>query len=389
MQIELTAKAEQFERLAQKTLDERGICLMTIDARTERYVTNDCFDGLSRGDAMPEAVATATEAQPAEYWSHENPGMGAHRYLSSLAHKKRAGHPASAAREARRIFGGLLEIHRLGNEIEPGFICKPYGGRPSRETSIDELFGHSIALWIYHREFASDQEKRRIAAQCVETARWIVRHDFQYTYFGTRDFLYRWNKPIDHRTPMLKSPMFLHLAGCFAGALDMEHLGAAMTLRGREVLAWREAADGGACAAGGRRIRDEFGCELHNIYQWQAAACVYGEAIPFMRDELDWKRFVVESYEAIRELYLEGRSPLPKARLIALNVGMEAEKLMPGTVSARDAVRELIEIEKTDLGCSGWNAKSRNKGKGVLLDVQALYHWLEAYWRGVCLGWWK
>ncbi|MBI4026868.1 MAG: hypothetical protein HY360_17925 [Verrucomicrobia bacterium] len=382
----LKAKMTCFERLARKTLDGRGICLLTIDGETEEPVTDSFFRGMDRIQAMAghEFMAAQPDVKPAEYWSYENPGMSAHRYLSALAHKKQAGYPAEAAVEARRVFEGLLEAHRLGGQIEHGLICKPYGLRPSMETSIDELFGHSMALWIYHHHFATETERQAIAAQCVKTAEWVLRHNFQYVYFGKPKHLYRWDRPLAHRTPMLKVPMFFHLAGQLAGESALAHLGAAMTLRGRDILDWRDPTDG--------HWRTEFGCERHNLYQWQSAAAVCSEFALFLKNHFDWRRFIVESYEATQALYLKNENAAPASRLVGLNVGMEAEKHAANTIAYEEAARHLAGIEKIMMSLKDGMEPGADDKKHAFLDrllsAHSLYHWLEAYWRGACFGWW-
>ena len=87
--------------------------------------------------------------------------------------------------QARRAFRSLDLIYRMGEAAgKPGWMCKPYGFRPSPQTSGDQYLDACWGLWTFHR-IASAEERRRIEQMFISFADYWRNADYVLSYFGS------------------------------------------------------------------------------------------------------------------------------------------------------------------------------------------------------------
>jgi hypothetical protein len=86
----------------------------------------------------------------------------------------------------RRTLAALKYIYMLGVEKgEPGFLCKPYGGKYSNQTSLDQVQCVTWGLAAY-RPLAPPADVADIDRMTGDFARFLMRHDYYPPsgYFG-------------------------------------------------------------------------------------------------------------------------------------------------------------------------------------------------------------
>ena len=187
---ELRAKAERLHQvLEEQFYDAQGLMYAYLDARTRKPFT-------------PEAIAgyplKFPGAPPLEQWfSHENTPMVVGNYLSALAARARVEPGGETDAMLERAMGCVREVSRLGASVrEPGWLCKPYGGKASHESTNDQYGGVIAGL----RELARlapgtippplRDEARRLALALCD---YWVRHDYVCSYCGKLN--HRWMGP--------------------------------------------------------------------------------------------------------------------------------------------------------------------------------------------------
>ena len=73
-------------------------------------------------------------------------------YLAALSWQYRCTADPLALRRCRRTLRALKTVYDLGAQaMEPGFLCKPYGGKASNQTSPDQLQCVASGLDAYRR----------------------------------------------------------------------------------------------------------------------------------------------------------------------------------------------------------------------------------------------
>lgn len=104
-------------------------------------------------------------------------------FLWSQALRYQATGDETAMRYARRAFGSLEKIFELGaSHDKPGFMCKPWGWKPSSGTSPDQYICLMHGLWAF-RPFASHAERKRIDRMLPLMADWWRSRNYTLIYF--------------------------------------------------------------------------------------------------------------------------------------------------------------------------------------------------------------
>ena len=123
-----------------------GLRLSTADRRR-----------LRRGLPAPATCTEESEAElglpPMHVWrAWEDTAADTGFYLAALSWQYRCTGDPLALRRCRRTLRALKTIYDLGAQaVEPGFLCKPYGGKASNQTSPDQLQCVSSGLDAYRR----------------------------------------------------------------------------------------------------------------------------------------------------------------------------------------------------------------------------------------------
>ena len=122
---------------------------------------------------------------PWDYLHGENSIATAGSYLHAQSLRFQATRSRAAWGEARRAFHALQLIYSMGVEQgKPGFMSKPYGFRPSVQTSGDQYFYAMHGLLAFH-EIATPDERALIERMVCDFADYWKSVDYVLSYFGT------------------------------------------------------------------------------------------------------------------------------------------------------------------------------------------------------------
>jgi hypothetical protein len=121
---------------------------------------------------------------PHDYLHGENSITQSGVYLASQAYRYKATKSPKALAQARRAFESLDLIYRMGEKDgKPGWMGKPYGFRPSVQTSGDQYLHASWGLFTYHG-IAPAPHRKRIEEMVIGFADYWRNADYVLSYFG-------------------------------------------------------------------------------------------------------------------------------------------------------------------------------------------------------------
>lgn len=178
----LAGVAEQAEHLIENCFrDEKGVIRSAIGRDLKPLGASGKLDdpGVS-GDFLRFDGCPLRE----DFISYENSGMVMGAYLVAMTEKFRKTGEASARDRARRTFQGIRTVYRASQSVARGFFCKPWGGRPSRETSSDQYVYVMNGLDRYCA-IADETERREIALMIGDMARFWIDRGYRYLYYGS------------------------------------------------------------------------------------------------------------------------------------------------------------------------------------------------------------
>lgn len=140
------------------------------------------FDGMIGMDAT---VGKFQLDSPADYLHCENSISASGLYLAAQSLRYRATSDKKAMQQAEKAFHSLDLIYMMGEQAgKPGWMGKPYGFKPSNQTSGDQYLDACWGLWNYH-QIASAEHKQRIEQMLVSFADYWRGVDYVITYFGS------------------------------------------------------------------------------------------------------------------------------------------------------------------------------------------------------------
>ncbi len=140
-----------------------------------------------------------------EWTSHENCGMVNGAYLSALVWRHRCLGDSASRAKADCVYAALRDLYDACQDVEEGYFCKPYGDRVTVETSSDQYLYVICALDSYH-SLARPSDRKKISGMVVSMAKWWMRRNYSYPYFG---------KPLSW--PLERFPVFAWLAYKYSG----------------------------------------------------------------------------------------------------------------------------------------------------------------------------
>lgn len=121
----------------------------------------------------------------ADYLHGENSITASGLYLAAQSFRYRATTDERAMHQAAKAFNSLDIIYRMGEEAgKPGWMGKPYGFRPSGQTSGDQYLDACYGLWNYH-QIAPATHKKRIEEMLIGFADYWRNADYMISYFGS------------------------------------------------------------------------------------------------------------------------------------------------------------------------------------------------------------
>ena len=175
--LEDRARATQ-NMIEEHFFDERGWLMECLNMHTMKPYGRD---------ELPEGAAGYSDDDPnpataAERKTYEDTMFCTGLYLWSLTEQ----HAATGNEEpkiiADRIFDDLQPLIAMNDEIEKGYIGKPWGGRPRRRTTLDQTFYFTFGLNRY-TEMADATRKKRVGEIVAANVDWWMGRDycdFQY-----------------------------------------------------------------------------------------------------------------------------------------------------------------------------------------------------------------
>lgn len=147
---ELERKAFRFQAIVEeKTLQKEGMIPMFVRADDYELPTAEDYAGAYRHRHLLGKTEKEIGIAPMHVWrAWENTATDTAYYLGAMAYQYRCTGSEEALSICRRTLGALKYIHGLSAERgERGFLCKPYGGVYSNQSSGDQvqcvLFGLS------------------------------------------------------------------------------------------------------------------------------------------------------------------------------------------------------------------------------------------------------
>lgn len=171
---------ELYERVA---FSPSGIMysMMRMDAESIRPFTAADFVGKIWKDAD---VGSMKLDGPWDYLHGENSITASGLFLTAQSFRYQATGSRAAREQARRAFRSLDLIYRMGERAgKPGWMGKPYGFRPSVQTSGDQYLDACWGLWTYHK-IADADERRRIEEMLISFADYWRGVKYVLNYFG-------------------------------------------------------------------------------------------------------------------------------------------------------------------------------------------------------------
>jgi len=177
MTLEEQAKSVQ-DTIEEHFFDERGWLIERINRHTMKpygkYELDESAQGYSDDDPDP-----ATAAERATY---EDTMFCTGLYLWALAEQYAVTKDESVKAIADRIFDDIQPLIDMNDEIDKGYIGKPWGGRPRRRTTLDQTFYFTFGLNRY-TEMADERRTKRVGEIISGNVDWWMGRnyrDFQY-----------------------------------------------------------------------------------------------------------------------------------------------------------------------------------------------------------------
>jgi hypothetical protein len=151
------------------------------------YFTDDVLRPFTRADFEHPGCSypqTKEGITPEGHGNNENSSWTSGLFLFSQCLRYRVTGEPQALEYAAKAFRSLDLIFQLAEAAgQPGYLCKPYDGKLSAETSFDQYTCAMLGMWAY-REFAPRETRARIDALLPAMADWWRERDYVRTTFG-------------------------------------------------------------------------------------------------------------------------------------------------------------------------------------------------------------
>ena len=168
-------------------LQKHGMVPMLVRASDYQLPTAADYRGAYRHRHLHGKNEEELGLPPMHVWrAWENTPTDTAFYLAAMAYQYRVtGDPETLA-ICRRTLGALKYIHSLGvSRGERGFLCKPYGGVYSNQSSGDQLQSVTWGLAAY-RSIAPPEDLVEIDQMMKDFADYAIRTEYvsPHGYFG-------------------------------------------------------------------------------------------------------------------------------------------------------------------------------------------------------------
>lgn len=178
---DLSNRAQEFAEIIESGLvDSTGLLLSMLDSRTMKPFARGFFTADLDFLRSPDADVGEDYAEVMDY---ENSGMVSGAYLCSLLCRYDATRDTEALVRARRTFEGIRTLFKRCQEVEAGYLCKPYGGRITREASSDQYIYILTALDRFCRVAGRAERDEAVAMITALSGYWVKRR-YKRDFFG-------------------------------------------------------------------------------------------------------------------------------------------------------------------------------------------------------------
>ena len=181
-------------------IDEHGLSRSSLNLDTMQPFSRGYFNGKDVYNYPDRSWDDFSE-----FISYENVGMCSGAFLAAMICKYKATGDRKALEKAYRTFKGIKWLFDLSQEFEEGFYCKCYGGKLSEQISSDQYI-YTFAGLDLLMQFADRETKSQIINMVEKMARFWMRRNYSYQYFGH-----------DLNWPLERFPAFSWLAWIYTG----------------------------------------------------------------------------------------------------------------------------------------------------------------------------
>ncbi|MEX0642991.1 MAG: hypothetical protein WD468_09845 [Pirellulales bacterium] len=192
---QLAAKAQRLQAIVeQKLLQQHGMIPMLVRASDYQLPTAEDYKGAHRHRHLRVKTEAEVGIPPMYVWrAWENTSANTGYYLHAMSYQYRVTGDPKVLAICRRTLAALKYIYMLGVEKgERGFLCKPYGGVYSNQTSPDQV---QCVVWglVAYRDIAPpedvadiDMMTKDFARHWIETKYICLHGSFYQTYEDLR-----------------------------------------------------------------------------------------------------------------------------------------------------------------------------------------------------------
>lgn len=401
---ELEQKARRLQAIVEeKTLQAHGLIPMFVRCEDYRLPTADDYKGAYKHRHLRGKSEADIGIPPMHVWrAWENSAADTAGYLGGMSYRYRCTQEPKALAICARTLRAIQYIHHLAVEKgERGFLCKPYGGEYSNQTSGDQMQCVLAGLAAY-RPIAPPQDREIIDRLTRDFADHQIEVDYDalHGYFAYPRGTWNWSHK-DWGDGLIHAPL-LHLAWNSTG--DPKYL--------HEIRRWYDhcGLDKKQSVPSGKTIRGHVGYRTmylsalmmefdpHNHELWRSfmlnvfRTCKTG----ICPDGSTWHSWEYDS-ETGKVTPLDpgwGGGPTRTGRSAALAMAcVEAQRWFPDEDMAavariilegldEDTFRFVMPASADQKLAPEWRVEGR------MLDHDGLIGWLWAYWEGRWRGYW-
>lgn len=210
----LTEKETIIERLlSEDWMSPEGLIYLVVMFNTNKRLSRDDIlkwapdpstlkkHDLKHGNLIVDAVITngipcyLLEGVPYEdVYAYEDSLRSTSIYLSALCFKYKTTSNLAVLSQARKVFNTLYSVYEMGAKEQRGWIPKPYGGKTSKESSMDNQCPYYMSLIRYYK-IATKTDQKKIRKVLTDQADYWIRNNYHMhlPYFGM-DVDYATNK---------------------------------------------------------------------------------------------------------------------------------------------------------------------------------------------------
>ncbi len=221
---QLTRKAQRLQAIIEKkTLQAHGLIPMLVRAGDYQLPTAEDYRGSYKHRHLLDKSEAEIGIPPMHVWrAWEDASADTAFYLGAMAYQYRCTQDPQALALCRRTLRAIQYIHDLAaKKGEPGFLCKPYGGVYSNQSSGDQVQCVVVGLAAY-LPVAPPEDRAMIDKLIGSFANHQIAIDYDalHGYFAYPRGTWGWESK-DWGDGLIYAPL-LHLAWNSSG--DPKHL---------------------------------------------------------------------------------------------------------------------------------------------------------------------